>query len=134
MKAGNYFTLNSSFAEEQNSNAIILSYTFDGAKFEYANFTAAEGVTVIDRQYGEGYAKITVMVSDYSAENLGDVMLRAKEDAVLSREKQSVALTAEYVLKDGDVKSIHNASASAYFTTTSELAVEGDTNDDHQLF
>lgn len=135
VNVGDYFNVNASFGKVQNSNVVVLNYTFDGTKFEYANYTPADGVTVIGTNYGQGYAKITVMIPGYNAENLGDIMLRAKEDAKLNRESQSVRVMANYVLKDeSGNKTTNKAAAYTSFTTigdgTGEPALPGDTNND----
>ncbi|WP_343256383.1 family 43 glycosylhydrolase [Ligaoa zhengdingensis] len=135
VKAGDYFNVNASFISEQASNVVVLNYTFDGDKFEYANYTPADGIAVVDAQYGDGFAKITLMAPNYKVKQLGDIMLHAKEDAALNREQQGVQVNAEYVLIDGEgVKTIKEAAASTSFTTigngTTDPVVPGDTNDD----
>ena len=138
VKAGDYFTLNTAFDKRQDSNAAILSYTFDGGKFEYAGFAPASGVQVINTDFGAGYAKITAVSMEYDLKNFGDLMLRAKEDAVLSNEHNTVGVSLEYVAlgEDGE-KSIKALSASARFTTLGGSgggpALPGDTNFDGVL-
>ena len=59
-------------------------------------------------------------------------MLRAKEGVALVNEFQSIALTADYVIKQSDgSKEILTGNASVRFTTGSGLA--GDTNNDGVL-
>ena len=138
VKAGDYFTLNTSFAARQDSNAAILTYAFDGAKFEYAGFTPAAGVQVMNAEHGAGYAKITVISMDYDLKSFGEIMLWAKEDAAILRERQTVSVSADYVLlKDGGGKEILAATGSATFTTLGGAgggpAIPGDTNSDGVL-
>ena len=135
VKNGDYFTVNAAFDEPVNSNTATLTYTFDGGLFEYANYTVAKGVSVINREYGEGFAKITVMVPDYNTQDYGDIMIRAKEDAKLSMSREKIALSAEYILRGEDGgKTLNTASGSVSFTTlgtgTGGPAVPGDTNGD----
>ena len=138
VKAGDYFTLDTAFTKKQNSNAAILNYTFDGSKFEFAGFTAAAGVQVLNTDHGDGYAKLTLGSMDYDLENFGSIMLRAKEDAALANEFQTVAVAAEYVQKLADgTKIIRSASTTARFTTLGGSgggpALPGDTNWDGVL-
>ena len=138
VKAGDYFTLNTAFVERQQSNAAMLYYTFDDTKFEYAGFTAAAGVMVLNTDHGAGYAKLIVSSMNYDLLDFGDIMLRAKEDAALEREFQTVSVTAQYVQKKDDgSKKIMSADDSARFTTLGgsggQPALPGDTNWDGVL-
>ncbi len=137
VKVDEHFVLDATFNEVTGTNAAVLTYNFDGKLFDFANFTPAEGVTVVDRQYGEGFAKITVMAPDYETKELGSIMLHAKADAALVKEEQDVVLNAEYVVKNGDDKTIETATAVAAFTTlgngSGEPAIPGDTDDNGEL-
>ena len=93
---------------------------------------------VVNTEYDNGVAKLTVISINYDLESFGDLLLRAKEDAKLSRERQSVWVTAEYVLKDSaGNKTINNAVAAVSFTTlgdgTGGPVIPGDTNGDQIL-
>ena len=139
VKAGDYFTLNAAFDAQQDSNAAILAFTFDGTKFEYAGFTAAAGVQVMNTEYGDGFARLTLISMAYDLKNFGDIMLRAKEDAVLATGFQTVSVSAQHViLGAGGVKEIMTSIASARFTTLGGgggggPAIPGDTNFDGVL-
>ena len=138
VKAGDYFTLNAAFDDRQDSNAAILEFAFDGSKFEYAGFSPAAGVTVVNTGYGAGCARITLISMDYDLKELGVIMLRAKEDAVLANEFQTVGVSADYVIKKADgTKEILAAAGSAKFTTLGGSgggpALPGDTNFDGVL-
>lgn len=137
VKVGDYFNVDASFKETKNSNTVVLNYSFDSAKFEYANYTVPKGgnISVIDTQYGDGYAKITLMIPDYEAEDLGSIMLHAKEDAILSNEQQTITVNSDYVVKNEDGnKVVESVTATTNFTTigtgTPEPALLGDTNGD----
>ena len=85
-------------------------------------------------EHSKGEATVTVMAPDYDIENLGEVMLRAKEDAALSNTTEMVSGDVEFVVRGAnDDKTIQSASASATFTTLGDgsgNAVPGDTNGD----
>jgi hypothetical protein len=117
-----------------SSNTAILTYTFDGDKFDFVDFKPAKGITLLRSVNEEkGVAKITISSMNYDLENLGVFTLVAKEDAQLSREYQSVSLAAKYVLKDeAGEKEILKTNASTQFTTLGggdEPAIPGDTDD-----
>ena len=138
VKAGDYFTLDAAFDGRQDSNAAILSFSFDGGKFEYAGFTPAGGVQVMNADHGAGFARLTLISMDYDLESLGCVMLRAKEDAVFANEFQNVGASVDYaVLKAGGGKEILTSASSAKFTTLGgsggRPALPGDTNFDGVL-
>ena len=125
---GDYFTINAAFTEETETNAIVLGFFFDGDKFEYADFIPAAGVGVVVASHGDGFARITLMVRGYDAQNLGDLMLRAREDSELVRGWQHVEVDVDFVLRDeyGE-KTIEETWAWVGFTTG---FLRGDTNDD----
>ncbi|MDR0570837.1 MAG: metallophosphoesterase [Clostridiales Family XIII bacterium] len=123
VKKGDYFEVSVGFKEAVNSNAATLGVTFDGEKFQYANFTPAAGVTALDYSYGEGEASVTVMVGDYATKDYGKIMLRAKENAVLQNQENAVSVTVKYVVKAEDgTKSIAEAKGStSVYTAGQEL-------------
>jgi hypothetical protein len=124
VNVGDYFTVNAAFKEMQESNAVVLNYTFDGSKFEYAHFEAAAGVEAVDIRHGEGFARVTLRAPDYDAQNLGDIMLRAKENAVLVRGWETIAAIAEFVLRDADdEKTVDTVEASVSFITVGAIRV-----------
>jgi len=110
---GESFTLNTAFDKETASNAAILSYTWDADLFKYEDFTPAEGVTVLDTQLSDGFAKITVMIDDYKANVLGNLVLSVKAEDTNSNLISTVNLAVEYVVKDGDNKFVKTRIASA---------------------
>jgi hypothetical protein len=117
IKAGDYFTLRAGFTEAVESNVVVLNYTFDGGKFEYASFTPSAGVSVIDVRHSPGEATITLMKQDYGIESLGEIMLLAKTGAQLRNSLETVSLIIEYVVRGGEEKEVRTAGASAIFTT-----------------
>lgn len=138
VNVGDTFEINASFKKELSCNAVILNYTFNSEKFEYVPeaYNAPAGVGVVDEQYGEGYAKVTLMVPGYNAEDLGEITLKAKEGAVITRGRECVWAEAEYVLKDelGN-KTVTASISSVSFVTigdgSGQPVVLGDTNGDH---
>jgi hypothetical protein len=69
------------------------------------------------------------MIPSYDAKDLGDITLRAKEDAELVRGRRSVEATAGYVVRDEDGdKTIEATYAAVSFTTVE--GIPGDTKDD----
>ena len=128
VRAGEYFEIDTMFVDERESNVVVLSYTFDGDLFRYAGFTPADGVGLVLAEHGEGYANITLMIPDYDAQELGSVMLQARDDAELVREWHRVNLSAEFVERDAyGEKSIMEAATAISFTT------RGTGNEDNML-
>ena len=120
---GGYFALNAKFSEKTASNAVVLTYTFDEKLFEYAGFTSADGVTMVEQKVDQ--AQVTLMITGYDAENLGDILLRVKEDAKLLNKKEVVKVAAQYVVKDeAGVKTILDAEASASVYTKEPEPIE----------
>jgi len=65
------------------------------------------------------------MITGYDAENLGDILLRVKEDAKLLNKKEVVKVAAQYVVKDeAGVKTILDAEASASVYTKEPEPIE----------
>ena len=114
LKSGGYFTLNTAFSAEMNSNTAVLTYIFDAGKFEYANFIPADGINVINVEASSRQVKVTIMKLAYYINNFGDVMLRATEDADISNGYETIHLTAEYVVKDGNRKGGQNRRCIRY--------------------
>ena len=118
---GSYVTLDVGFSEKVESNAVHLSFAFDAAKFEYANFIPADGVTILNTQFDNsaGNVFLVLMVDDYNTQDYGGFMLRAKTDVTFENGSASVDVWADYVMivEDGE-KEIFEASASTSFTTT----------------
>ena len=134
VKAGDPVTLNAAFDKMISSNTAVLTYSFDGSLFEYVGFDAAEGVTVINEESGEGFAKITVMRPGYDLEAFGNIELLAKADADLADGRQQVGLDLEYVVKDENgEKEIKTIGAHVFFVTANKDRVPGDTNDDGKV-
>ena len=131
VQAGQSFDVATSLFAPTNTNTAILNYSFDADKFEYANFTPADGVSVLSNKIGNGSANFTLMIPGYKAKDLGTLTLRAKADAALANEWKTVNLTANCALKDAaGVKSIVSMNGSASFTT---IGVKGDTNADGKV-
>jgi len=134
VKAGDYFEVSATFADVLNSRAAQFFYTFDGDKFEYANFTGAPGVTVLNTASGDGFATITANIEN-AGTGMGKILLRAKEDAVLTRETQRVWLKVEYTLGNYPDTYVVGAVGSVAFTTVGPgmgvpPELPGDTNFD----
>ena len=118
VKAGDEFTLNAAFTSKTSSNAAILTYTFNAGKFEYVGFAEAEGVTPLHYETSGGLTKITVMKQTYDIDNLGGLILRAREDAEITNDFETVYLNVEYaLLGEQGAKEVKTAGASATFAT-----------------
>jgi hypothetical protein len=104
------------------SNVVTLDFTFDGSKFDFAGFTPADGATLLTREYGDGFATVTVMVPDYAMESLGELMLKANSGVAVS--SSTVAAVATFVQKDeaGD-KAIKEANGS-YIQKTNNVGTD----------
>jgi hypothetical protein len=106
-----YFNVAVSFPEKMESNVIKLDFTFDSGKFDYANYTLADGATLLTREYGEGYASIMIMVQNYDTKSLGELMLKAKSGVAVSSSK--ISASATFVERDENkVKVIKEANGS----------------------
>ncbi|MCL2766584.1 MAG: CehA/McbA family metallohydrolase, partial [Peptococcaceae bacterium] len=115
---GEYFNVSVSFKETQSSNAAVLKYTYDAAKFDYRGFTPADGVTQLTTSNENGVLEITVMVDDYDCKDFGAVMFSAKENADLGRVDNDILVEVYYVVKDSEGnKEIAYASGSTTFIT-----------------
>jgi hypothetical protein len=135
VKADDYFEVSAAFTNVQNSRAAQLFYTFDGDKFEFSNFTAAPGVSVLNTVSGDGFATITVSIASSAVTDLGKILLHAKADADLKRETQKVWLKVEYTLGSYPNAYITGAVGSVSFLTAAAgtavpPAIPGDTNYD----
>ena len=113
VKAGDTVTLNAAFGKAMNSNVATLTYTFDPSLFEYIDFDPAAGVSIINTDFDLGTVKMIVMKQDYDFKDIGDIVLRAKLDAGFADSFETVSLSADYVVKDGDSKEVKTAGASA---------------------
>ena len=119
VKAGDYFKLYPSFDTIVNSNAAILTFTFDAGKFQYRGFTPAAGATLVNTVVDGGQIKLTVMTPDYSTKDFGEILFSAKDDAALANEDNVIGMTAELAVKEDDeTKSIRRVQASVTFTTS----------------
>jgi hypothetical protein len=126
VKKGDYFVLKPSFENTVNSNASVLTFTFDPAKFEYRGFTPADGVTLLTTDVAGDTLKMTFMVADYNTKDYGEVLFSAKEDANLKNEDNTIHVFAQVAVKAEDgSKSILTSEACTGFTTT-ESGVPGD--------
>jgi len=123
---GDYFNINASMSGQVNSNAAIVTYEYNNAKFDYRGYTAADGATLLDTVNEDGKLKITLMVQDYNMESFGTVLFSAKENAELGREENTIKVSVEYVEKDADGgKVIVFADGETSFVTNG--GVPGDT-------
>ena len=124
--AGQYFTIETEFSRERETNAIDMTYTFDGELFAFANFTPAEGVSVLHTEHGEGYVRLVLMAPNYDVQEIGSVMLRALADAEFDSRWASVALSVDFVERDAEgVKTIQTAAAAVHFTTVGDWGGPG---------
>jgi len=108
---GEPFTLKTEFGKQTASNLVVLDYTWDAGLFEYAGFTLAEGVEHVGTKFDSGIAEITVMTRGYNAKVLGDFMLLLKSES--ANLTSAVNVSADYVVKDSNDKSVKNSAASA---------------------
>lgn len=114
-----YLEIETALSKTVNSNAAILTYTFDAEKFSFASFTPAEGTEIINKKTGKGFAEITLMVRDYETMGFGDIMLRANTD--LERADYEVAVAADLAVKVADgTKELQEFSAATTFTGSSD--------------
>jgi len=131
VQAGDEVALNTAFNPEADSNTAILTYSYDSSLFNYTDFAAAEGVSVVDTKEADGQVIVTVMKQDYAMSEIGALVLTAKEDAEIAGGKTVAMVEAEFVVKNGDEKVINTAFASVSFLTGA--AVEGDTDFDGDI-
>jgi len=122
VKAGDSIILKTAFNKEVDTNAAILTYTFNTEKFEYVGFTGASGITVLkEEELPDGRINITVMRLTYDTKDYGEIILRAKNDAVFDDDYETVYVSARYVFlkdkQDIEDKEIRTADASARIST-----------------
>jgi Icc-related predicted phosphoesterase len=119
VRKGDYFNVDVALDRVARSNAATLRFEFDADKFEYAGFTAAKGVTLLDAGSGAGSAALVLMTQDYAALHFGTAMFRAKEDADLNNGLNPINLFAQYAVKDeGGGKSLKSAAGSTSVYTS----------------
>lgn len=112
VKSGDEITFTTIFNELTASNVAVLTYTYDSSLFDLVGYTAAEGTTELEKATEDGTVKATIMIQDYQAENLGNLVLTAKTD--LPNATEQVGVTVEYVQKDElEEKTIQLAEATA---------------------
>ena len=129
LKRGDYFTVGTYFSIKQDSNAAILTASYDGSLFEYAGVTPESGVMVLNTKTGAGTVSFTIISMDYDLQALLNILFKVKDDAVFAGGKEEISAVAEFVVKDAaDVKSIKTLAGSTDVPTTNRMP--GDTNDD----
>ena len=117
VKKGDYINIGTTFNKTVESNASVLHYTFDAAMFDYANFTPAAGVTVLNTEFSAGYATITVMVDGYSTLGYGELMLRVRDD--LNQSDYKIELLANLAIRlDSGIKEIQSFATSGNLVGT----------------
>jgi hypothetical protein len=139
VKKGDYFDVKASFVEETTSNAVSLVLEYDRDKFEFAGNLGADssqdsyidGVSYLTSEVGDGSITFTIMIPDYKAKDLVSLRFRAKENADIQNEENSITATANYVYRasTGD-KTIRAAFGSTSFTTSGN---PGDTDGDGKI-
>ena len=120
VKKGDYFRVTSFFEKEVSTNAVVLKYTFDDSKFTYRDFVPSDGTTLLNTVVGDGVATFTLMISDYKAKNLGEVIFSADEDANLGNEHNSINLNLRCVVLEDAVKQVYIAHAGVTFTSAED--------------
>jgi hypothetical protein len=130
--AGDYFNVDVAFKAEQSSNAAIVTLSYDGDIFEYANNTLPEGVQLVNLDFGDGYATFTLISMDYDLKDLIKSMLRVKEGVSLEAGAKRIDADVEWVVMDelGD-KVIETAAGYAEVLSKGVWPhAKGDTNGD----
>lgn len=132
IRPGETFSFDTYFAESVNGNTAILRYSFNPEFFECLGFTPAEGVTTISVDISDGEVKAFVMVPNYEMSSLGELTLRAREDAPHSDACYTMSLLAEHVVKNAEgAKETVTTGLSTVFVTL--VSLKGDTNGDNLI-
>jgi len=106
VRDGQYFSVMVSFSEKVNSNAAVMSFTYDSALFDYRGFTPAVGVTVLDTSYADGMVCLTVIVDDYNTTVYGQALFSVADDVKLSKGSSTISVRADFVVLDYSGKGV----------------------------
>ena len=133
VRKGDYFTVDAALEEMAPSNTAQLDLKYDTDKFSFANFTPAQGVTLLTHAAANGGHTLIVMQKDYELTDIGSIMFLVKEDAVLTNEENDITVTLQVVVQDpSGAKEILTASDTV-FVRDSSNTVPGDVNGDGVL-
>jgi hypothetical protein len=122
VKAGDWFYLTAAFDQETETNAAILTYTYDAKLFHYNGFTPADGVTVLNIVTDEGSVSVTLMAPSYDVTEFGRLLLQAREDAGFNGMLKTFSADAQYVL-NGAIKSIAQSKAFTSVKTLGDIQI-----------
>ena len=131
VKKGDTFDAAVAFRDKTLTNAVSVVFKFDSSKFEYwRDLDNIEGVNTFIREVGDGEVKLTLMIADYNAKKLANIRFKAKEDADLQNDENSITTVVNYVYKDEYTgnKFVLTTSGSTSFTTSD--GIPGDTDGD----
>lgn len=131
VKKGDTFDAAVAFRDKTLTNAVSVVFKFDSSKFEYwRDLDNIEGVNTLIREVGDGEVKLTLMIADYNAKKLANIRFKAKEDADLQNDENSITTVVNYVYKDEYTgnKFVLTTSGSTSFTTSD--GIPGDTDGD----
>ena len=139
VRKGDYFEVNASFAEVTEANVINISFNYNTNLFDFAGYTLADGMTVLDaKMTSEGFA-MSLMVPEYGVTDLLSFGLIAKEDGNLQNGDQQISATVECVVKLSDTVGENGfvPKAIVYFDAALNVptfgGIIGDTNNDGVL-
>jgi len=122
VRDGQYFNVNVSFSGKVNSNAAVVSFTYDSALFDYRGFTPAAGVTVLDASYADGMVSLTVMVDDYNTTVYGQALFSVADGVKLSKGSSTISVRADFVVLDYSGKGVVTQYADTTVGTLPELS------------
>ena len=113
-RKGDRFNITTEFEDGPvQSNVLSVTYTYDGTKFKYLNFTPAKGLELISIKTGEDTVSFTLGKLDgYGIDAIGTVLFSVKTDAALD-ETTNITAAAQFVYKDAEgEKQIGTATGS----------------------
>lgn len=123
---GESFQIGASFSQVVESNAAILTCSYDPEELEYLSFEPGGGVAVVDEEVTDGEIRLTFMILGSDLQNFGSFSFAAGESQELYGRECAISASADYVLWEGDDKIILSESSSAEIL----LADPGDVNRD----
>jgi 3',5'-cyclic AMP phosphodiesterase CpdA len=127
VRKGSYFRLNASFGNAVNGNAAIIGFKYDTSLFEFAGYEAKSGVSALSAERSADGVDITVMIPNYNATDLVDVILRVKEDVALSQNDSAISGEIKIAVRnDNGEKSILSTAGSTWVAGDGEGDVDGD--------
>jgi len=131
VKKGDLFDVAVAFRDRTATNTARVTLKFDSSKFEFwRDLGGIDGVTLLTREQGDGEVKLTLMIPDYNAKELVKIRFKAKEDADLKNESNSITAVVNYVYRDefSGEKIVLTTSGSTSFVTSG--GIPGDTDGD----